>query len=513
MEVKASAASRAQVAFRQRGPSRRACTGVAVAGRRRWQRARLLEVLEPSMDRIPPAAATQPSAEGVSIRPFATPRRSNAKARQVRENLSRIAGVSPPEPLPPLPAPDAFGYRNKMEFSFSTRPWDPDGVPTQPLPEPALGLHVRGRFDGVFDVHDCALVDPEVNRLLALIRDFARARSISAFRGEARAGSFGISSFGCRATQGSGWSPSWRARSTPTLDELAQLCVGAHPESRASSSGSTRAVATVARPETEILLHGRDRIVERLGGLEFELSAASFFQTNSAAAEGLVHELRAMTPPVHTLLDLYCGVGTLGFVTRGLLRGARGGRVGRRPPSPTRAATPPAIGSKHARFEVGAAEEWFTQAKRLNPGAVVIDPPRAGLHRRRARQAWPARTGLGMSDLAGTRPLVERATSSEGNASRRVRAAHHVETIAGALRRAPLAMRIARGREIASGSPVQRWPCGRCSPRAAGRSRLRRVQSLRLGEPLLGGTDLEIGHVRSDAGGVRRASATAVSTD
>jgi len=102
-----------------------------------------------------------------------------------------------------------------MEFSFSPRPWTRTVSQRTPAGS-GLGLHVRGRFDGVVRrLHDCALVDPEVNRLLALIRDFARARSILHF-GEAPSGI--LSAFVLRMSRHSGeWLVALVAReSTPT---------------------------------------------------------------------------------------------------------------------------------------------------------------------------------------------------------------------------------------------------------------------------------------------------------
>src|SRR2546422_2176543 len=61
------------------------------------------------------------------------------KERQVRETLAHLGGIVDPNVLPITPAPSAFHYRNKMEFSF------------HPLADgsPVLGLHERGTFDRV----------------------------------------------------------------------------------------------------------------------------------------------------------------------------------------------------------------------------------------------------------------------------------------------------------------------------------------------------------------------------
>jgi 23S rRNA (uracil1939-C5)-methyltransferase len=352
---------------------------VAVGGRKRWQRGRLLEVLEPSPDRIPPRCSHTATCGGCVYQCLRYPVQVEAKARQVRENLARIAGIRPPEPEPPLPAPERFGYRNKMEFSFAPRAWRTEGVPEHPEPGPALGLHVPGRFDGVFDVLDCALVDAEVNRLLALVRDFARARAIPAYRGPEPTGI--LRHLVLRMSRHTGeWLVALVVREIhPDFAELAKRCVAAHPRIAGFLLWLNASPATIARPESESVLFGRDRIVEKLGGMEFELSAGSFFQTNSSAAEGLLRELGGIAPAVDTLLDLYCGVGTLGLGLADRCRTLVGidsveSAVG----DARRNAARNGIG--HARFETATAEGWLARAQEIRPDAVVIDPPRVGMH-------------------------------------------------------------------------------------------------------------------------------------
>jgi 23S rRNA (uracil1939-C5)-methyltransferase len=352
---------------------------ISLGGRKRWQRGRLIEVLEPSPDRIAPRCGHTGVCGGCVYQCLRYPAQVEAKARQVRENLARIGGVRPPEPDPPLPAPEIFGYRNKMEFSFATRPWDPEGVPEQPLPGPALGLHVRGRFDGVFDVRDCALVDPEVNELLALVRGFARERGIPAYRGPEPTGI--LRHLVLRMSRHSGeWLVALVVREDhPDLGELARRCVAAHPRIAGFLIWHNAGLATIARPEREVLLIGTDRIIEKLGGLEFELSAGSFFQTNSSAAEALLRELRSIAPSTETMLDLYCGVGTLGLGLADRCRNLVGIESVE---SAVADARRNAVrnGIEHARFEVATAEGWLTRAVEIQPDAVVIDPPRSGMH-------------------------------------------------------------------------------------------------------------------------------------
>lgn len=354
---------------------------IPMGGAKRWQRARLLEILEPSPLRIAPLCSHTNHCGGCTYQRLEYGAQLDAKARQVRENLSRMAGLHPRETAPPLPAPEPFRYRNKMEFSFSPRAWDPSGVPESPAEELAVGLHARGRFDAILDIHDCVLVDDEVNALLATVRAAAQALGISAYHN--RRGEGILRHLVLRSSRMTGeWLLALVVRDfDPRLPALAESCRLAHPRIAGFLIWLHTGLATIARAEEEVLLFGKRTIVERLVDLEFELSAASFFQTNSSGAEGLVREIRAMAPQAGRVLDLYCGVGTLGLA----LAARAGSVVG---VESVEAAVLDARRNadrnsiENTRFEAVPAEDWLAGARGFQPDLVVVDPPRAGLHPR-----------------------------------------------------------------------------------------------------------------------------------
>lgn len=354
---------------------------IPMGGGKRWQRARLLEILEPSSLRISPVCSHTDLCGGCAYQTLAYEAQLDAKARQVRENIARIAGIHPPEVASPLPAPERFHYRNKMEFSFSPRAWDPAGVPDEPVAGPAVGLHARGRFDAILDIHDCALVDSEANRLLATIRDAARSLEIPAYHSRRAEGI--LRHLVLRSSRFTGeWLLALVAREAdPRIHRLAEICRAAHPQIAGFLLWVHPGLATVARAEEEMLLFGRGTIVERLLDLEFELSASSFFQTNSSAAEGLIHELRALAPAGGRVLDLYCGVGTLGLALAGGAEEIVGVEsVEAAVLDARRNAARNGIGN--SRFIAAPAEDWLSGAREFRPHLVVVDPPRAGLHPR-----------------------------------------------------------------------------------------------------------------------------------
>src|SRR5262249_35431649 len=157
----------------------------------------------------------------------------------------------------------------------------------------------------------------------------------------------------------------------------------------------------VAFAEEERALVGDGVIVERLLGLEFEVVANAFLQTNSAQAERLYAGALAAAALEgrERVLDLYCGAGTLTLLFARAAAEAVG--VESVPDAVERARRNAARnGAANARFQLGESRAvrggWGRGGRPGAPGAAVGvgDPPRAGLHPRvvaRVAELGPAR--------------------------------------------------------------------------------------------------------------------------
>lgn len=404
---------------------------VEILGRRRkFDQARLIEVLERSPDRRDPICPHVSLCGGCSLQELAYARQLEAKAQHVRDCLSRIGGLTVPEFGPPVPSPSETRYRNKMEFTFNPRAWEAEAPPNEPRPSPALGLHVPGRFDAVFDLEACVLPSPRAVAVLREVRDYVRAHGLEAYR--------------CRNDEG--LLRHLVVREGHHTGEMLVALVVREPEHVLLGLGSylaerieglsgvilivNRTRATVAKGDQEEVLWGRPWFRENLGGLEFELGAQSFFQTNTAGAERLVEVLEESLAavgvggnpkaegepeaepeaeedaetecdPAHRagnrsgsgghLLDLYCGAGTLGLCLAHRFRKVTGvEQVEDAVRSAVRTAE--RNGIRHASFYVDDVERWVRpEGGATEPDSplahdpcdvIIVDPPRAGLHPR-----------------------------------------------------------------------------------------------------------------------------------
>ena len=174
----------------------------------------------------------------------------------------------------------------------------------------------------------------------------------------------------------------------PEARELTSALTEAHPEIVGVLLNINRENTNVVLGERYVTLYGRDYIFDTLAGVRLKITAASFYQVNRNTAELLYREAMRLADPQKsdTLLDLYCGAGSIGLS----MAHAVGELVGIEiVESAVLCARENALanGIENAHFFVGDAkntEELLANAerelgKKIKPDIIVLDPPRGGL--------------------------------------------------------------------------------------------------------------------------------------
>ncbi|MBM4442202.1 MAG: 23S rRNA (uracil(1939)-C(5))-methyltransferase RlmD [Candidatus Rokubacteria bacterium] len=298
------------------------------------------------------------------------------KEKQVRDCLERLGGLPPFELRPILPAPAVYGYRNKMEFTVAPSPAGP-----------ALGLHEAERYDAVIDIDRCLLQSDTMNALLAATREAVRARGIAAYEPSATGEPRGLLRFvTLREGFRTGQAMVNFVASAPDVEALGPVAEQVRARVPATASAVLNVndkKASVAVGTEEHLLLGRDTITETLDGVDFQISANSFFQTNTVQAErlfGLVGDACALTG-TETVIDLYAGTGAISLLLARRSRHVYGVElVAPAVADATRNAR--ANGIDNCTFLAGEVRDVLPELVRQGVVAdvVVADPPRAGFH-------------------------------------------------------------------------------------------------------------------------------------
>ncbi len=365
--------------------------------KRGWAEARLETVEQPGPGREVARCPHVASCGGCRFQELPYSAQCALKERQVRETLIHLGGIAEPRVRPIHPAPEAFRYRNKMEFSFAP----------SASGDPRLGLHERGSFDQVFELETCLLPSVLTVEIVRFTQEFARAHRWRAYHPRQHHGL--VRFLTVRHLPHTAQCAAMLVAAAPEVPEIEAWARGVaalSPEVRTVVLGLNRSRANIAFAEEIRPLVGEGVVVERLQGLEFEASANAFLQTNSTQAEALYAEAVAAAglTGAERVLDLYCGTGTLTLM---FARAAREAVGVESVPDAVSAARRNARhnGIEQARFVEGEARavlrEWARGERprpwsddAAAPDVVVVDPPRAGLHPRvvvRIAELAPAR--------------------------------------------------------------------------------------------------------------------------
>jgi 23S rRNA (uracil1939-C5)-methyltransferase len=347
--------------------------------KRAYAQARAVEVLDPSPERIAPAAA-HPGAPW-QVLPYE--RQLEAKQAQVEDALRRIGRLSGFELEPIVPAVERWRYRNKLEYSFGT---SGDG-------RLVCGFHAPGRWEEIVEVTDCLLASERGNAARERVVAWCRSQGLAAY--DRRIGSGFLRNLVVREGRRTGELQVRLVTSHGRLDTEGLIGAGRPVDGLLWTQTASVAETTVGG-DTE-LLAGSDRLDEELGGMAIRISPHAFFQTNTEMAEWL-YELAlayAQVSGSDRVYDLYCGIGTIGLLMAPRAAEVWGLEL-------VEEAIADAIANArlneidNARFYAGdvrlALRELAGRAGR--PDVVVVDPPRSGLSQkvvRRIIEAAPRR--------------------------------------------------------------------------------------------------------------------------
>ncbi|MCK4565116.1 MAG: class I SAM-dependent RNA methyltransferase, partial [Verrucomicrobia bacterium] len=139
---------------------------------------RFRELVKPSPHRIDPVCPYFGLCGGCKWQHMDYPEQLRLKRKQVQDALEHIGGFAGIECEPCLPAPELFGYRNKMDFSFTDLRYlttDEIGLEPSEHDKPldfALGFHAPGCYAKAIDLDHCDLSTEEMNIALNTTRAF-----------------------------------------------------------------------------------------------------------------------------------------------------------------------------------------------------------------------------------------------------------------------------------------------------------------------------------------------------
>ena len=309
------------------------------------------------------------------------------KQQQVVDALTRIAKVELPEISPILGSANIWGYRNKMEYTFSNKRWlSWEQMRSGEMVDNrnGAGFHIPGAFDKVLDIEQCHLQDSIGDRIRLFVKHYGMEH--------------GIPFYDLREQRG--FLRTLMIRTLHTGEIMVVLSVGE------DNTELIREVLDAVRAEfpqitslmyvvntkvndtigdLDVQLHsGRPYVEEEMEGLHFRIGPKSFYQTNSLQAYELYKVARnfAGLTGKELVYDLYTGTGTIAnFVARQarhvigieyVADAIEDAKINSR-----------ANGIENTEFYAGDMKDVLTDdfiAEHGRPDVMIVDPPRAGMH-------------------------------------------------------------------------------------------------------------------------------------
>ncbi|MGN0291871.1 MAG: 23S rRNA (uracil(1939)-C(5))-methyltransferase RlmD, partial [Lachnospiraceae bacterium] len=349
--------------------------------------ARLLEILEPSKDRVTPRCEFHRTCGGCQIQALSYAKQLEFKERKVRNNLMRIGGFSKEvldEVMEPIIGMDEpYHYRNKAQFPVGK---DKDG-------NIITGFYA-GRTHTIIPNRNCLLGMPQNEKILDIVIGFMEKYGVEPYDEKTGKGVVRhvLTRYGHTTKE-------WMVCLVINSEELphAKELV----EELRKLEGMKSISVNINRKNTNVILGekvktlwGEDYITDyihlRTGedwkvegeGIAYQISPQSFYQVNPVQTEKLYStalEYAGLTGK-ENVWDLYCGIGTISLFLAQRAKLVSGVEI-----------VPQAIedakrnakinGMTNTRFYVGKAEEVLPQHYRSTgekADVIVVDPPRKG---------------------------------------------------------------------------------------------------------------------------------------
>lgn len=355
--------------------------------RRKYMEGTAVRFHEYSSDRIEPRCTHFGVCGGCKWQHLRYEKQLEFKEKQVIDNLTRIGKLELSGVRPILGSSEIYGYRNKLEFTFSDKRWltrEEMLADNDRIVEDALGFHIPGYFDKVLDIRECHFQPDPSNAIRDSVRRYAHRKSLAFFN----------------IRQQSGFLRNLIIRTTRSgnvmvivvffMDERERIN-GLMEHLRTEFPRITSLYYIINTKKNDslsdqvpVLYSGDDHLLEEIDSLKFRIGPLSFYQTNTLQAGKLyaiAKEFAGLTGR-ETVYDLYTGAGTIACYVAGEAGKVIGIEY-------VDAAVEDAVINSginnigNTEFYAGdirlLLNEKFIQEKG-RPDVIITDPPRAGMH-------------------------------------------------------------------------------------------------------------------------------------
>ena len=333
--------------------------------------ARLMNIVEPSPDRIMPPCPVARQCGGCQIQAMDYEAQLRFKENKVRNNLERIGRFENPPMEPIIGMQEPFRYRNKAQFPIGR---DKNG-------KLVAGFYA-GRTHAIIDCRNCLLGDPVNETILKIVLSHMKKYHIDPY--DEVTGTGLVRHVMTRVGFATGEIMVCLVANGSILpgSEMLVKKLAAIPGMTSISLNTNKEKTNVIMGKKLTLLWGREYIEDMIGDVRFRISPLSFYQVNPRQTEklyGKALEYAGLTGE-ETVWDLYCGIGTISLFLAQKAKQVYGVEI---VPEAIRDAKQNASLNSftNAEFFVGKAEKVLPEKyekEGIFADVIVVDPPRKG---------------------------------------------------------------------------------------------------------------------------------------
>lgn len=337
-----------------------------VSAKKDYARAVITEIIQPGR-RVEPACPWFQECGGCNLQHLDYGLQLAIKTQAVKTTLQRIGGISPEIVKDILPT-QAWKYRNKLQAPVAMH----EGQLTAGLYKP--------RSHDLVPVTDCAIQEDVNNAIAQRIGNIARATGVIPWNEGKGKGS--LRHILIRNSQASGQALAALVVSKFSFPNREGFLKALREEVDLHSLvlNENPRPTNVILGDREEIVWGPGYIIDAIAGLNFKISASSFWQVNRAGTEKIIAKVREYANPNQgQVLDIYCGTGSIGLCL------AREAAKVIGIESNVRAVEDASDNAKlngidNAEFHVGRAEDLLPEMvqKGLKADVIILDPPRKG---------------------------------------------------------------------------------------------------------------------------------------
>lgn len=331
---------------------------------------RILEFYTKSPDRIEPACPIYKQCGGCQLQHLTYEAQLKFKQKQVKEVLTRIGKLENITVHPVLGMNNPWKYRNKSQ------------VPVGEMEGGLVAGFYQQRSHTIINMEECLIQAEENDRVVQGVKQIAGKYGIKAYNEETHTGMLRhiVTRYG-RQTKDVMVVLITRTEELPQQERIIAEIYNTFPQVKSIIQNINSKRTNVIFGEKTKVLWGDEYLYDSIGGIQFAISARSFYQVNPEQTKVLYDKALEYTNLTgeETVIDAYCGIGTISLFLAQKAKKVYGVEI-----------IPEAIDDakrnvklnkmNNVQFRVGKAEEiipaWFKDG--IKADVIVVDPPRKG---------------------------------------------------------------------------------------------------------------------------------------